>query len=260
MEIWDTHCHLADVSYPDPGRIVERARAAGVAGIVVPGCDLKSNEVALGLGKRFPGYVWPCLGLHPEYRLADAESQEIRDQIRRNRDALVAVGEVGLPYYSLQEGPLDAGEQAACEERLKRCLALAMELDRAVILHAPHAAAARALQLLQDFRIERAVFHWHKATPEITAAIVDAGYLISLTPEVCHRDRDRELAASVSLMSLVVETDGPWRYTGEFEGRPAEPAILPRVIEEIALIKGLDADTVAVATSENARQLFRIAT
>ena len=93
---------------------------------------------------------------------------------------------------------------------LDRMLALAARYDLAVVLHAPHGAAVGALEALGRHGIERAVFHWHKAPAEVTRAIVDAGYFVSVTPEVVYRERDRDLVERVPLESLLVESDAPW--------------------------------------------------
>ena len=80
---------------------------------------------------------------------------------------------------------------------LDRMLALAARYDLPVALHAPHGAAVGALEALKRHGIERAVFHWHKAPAEVTRAIVDAGYFVSVTPEVVYRERDRDLVERV---------------------------------------------------------------
>jgi TatD DNase family protein len=92
----------------------------------------------------------------------------------------------------------------------------------------------------------------------VTRAIVDHGYYISVTPEACYRQRDRELVAAVPLANLLVETDGPWPYGGEFEGRLTEPAFLGRLIEEIALIKGGTRHDVEDQVTHNTRAVFRL--
>src|SRR5262249_48406438 len=84
-------------------------------------------------------------------------------------------------------------------------------------------AAADALEALRHHGVERAVFHWHKAPAAVTRAIVDAGYLVSVTPDVVSRDRDRDLVTGVPLDALLVESDGPWEYRGEVEGVEAGP-------------------------------------
>src|SRR6185295_3579692 len=140
--------------------------------------------------------------------------------------------------------------------RLERLLRLAQRHDLAVVLHAPHGAAVGALEALQRAGLERAVFHWHKAPAEVTRAIVDAGYLVSVGPEVVYRERDRELVAMVGLESLLVESDGPWPYQGEFEGMASGPWLAGRVAEEVAKIKRVPVDDVMSQLSENTCQLF----
>ena len=56
----------------------------------------------------------------------------------------------------------------------------------------------------------------------------------------------------------MIETDGPWPYGGEFEGRPTEPTFLGRVVQEVATIKGVTTDEVAEIVTENAVRLFRL--
>src|SRR4029453_19031089 len=93
----------------------------------------------------------------------------------------------------------------------------------AVVPPAPLGAAADALDALGRAGVERAVFHWHKAPMDVTRAIVDAGHFVSVTPEAGYRERDGELVEAVPLYSLLVESDGPWQYQGEFERELSGP-------------------------------------
>jgi TatD DNase family protein len=169
---------------------------------------------------------------------------------------LVALGEIGLPWYCLEGATDAAGLMTRGRGRLKRLLGLAARYDLPVILHAPHGAAVGALEALKAHGIDRAVFHWHKAPAEVTRAIVDAGYLVSVTPEVVYRARDRELVEAVPLESLLVESDGPWPYEGEFAGMPSGPWLVSRAAEEIAKIKRLPVDEVTYQISANTSQVF----
>ena len=90
----------------------------------------------------------------------------------------------------------------------------------------------------------------------MTRAIVDAGYFVSATPEVVYRERDRAMVGAVPLESLVVETDAPWPYRGEFEGMASGPWLASRVAEEVAKIKQLPVDDVMFQLSTNTCRLF----
>jgi TatD DNase family protein len=258
MPLIDAHIHLTSPRYTDLPGLVVRAQQAGIAGVVAAAVDEASSYQILSMCDAFPGFVHGGLGVHPERSVADDETARVIALIRRERGRLVAIAEVGLPWYTIRERPDRDRLIAVGKPRLQRFLQVARELDLAVVLHAPHDAAAHALALLRAERIERAVFHWHKASPEVTRAIVEAGYYISVTPETCYRARDRELVAAVPLSRLVIETDGPWPYGGEFEGRSTEPAFLGRVVQEIATIKGLTTDEVAEIVTANAVRLFRL--
>jgi CheY-like chemotaxis protein len=125
-----------------------------------------------------------------------------------------------------------------------------------VVLHAPHDAAPAALSILRRNDPRGVLFHWHKASPDVTRAICDAGYFVSVTPEVCYRERDQEMVRAVPLDNLLLESDGPWAYGGEFAGQPTTPALVARVAEAVAEIKGVPLADVKQATTENALRLF----
>jgi len=173
-----------------------------------------------------------------------------------DRSYAMQLGEVGLPWYSLQDAPDAASRMADGKARLERLLALASRYDLPVVLHAPHGAAVMALDALRRRRIERAVFHWHKAPVDVTRQIVERGYCISVTPEVVYRERDRELVQRVPLDSLLVESDAPWKYAGEFATLPSGPWLTARVAEEIAKIKRLPVEDTMAQLSANTCRVF----
>ena len=258
--IIDSHCHLHHPAFEDLRGALARAVEHGVWGAVAVGCDQQTNartlELAISNGKT----VWPALGFHPDWaQLTDEDLERVEAQIAAHHAHLVAIGEVGLPWYCLDGAPDAAGLMTRGHQRFARLLGLAARYDLPVILHAPHGAAVGALAALKAHDIERAVFHWHKAPAEVTREIVEAGYLVSVTPEVVYRGRDRELVEAVPLESLLVESDGPWCYQGEFAGMPSGPWLCSRVAEEVAKIKGLPVDEVAYQISANTCQVFNLA-
>ena len=85
-------------------------------------------------------------------------------------------------------------------------------------------------------------------------AIVEAGHFVSVTPDVLVREQDRDLVRRVPLTSLVLETDAPWEQR---KGRPAEPAWVRQVAEEVARIKGCSLAEVSRVTTKNALALIK---
>lgn len=253
----DSHCHLHDPAFANLRETLRTALAHDVWGVVAVGVDPDSNARTLAAAAAAPKAVWACLGFHPDrVSLTDGDLERVEAQVSRHHARIVGLGEVGLPWYSLEDAADAATLMARGRERLDRLLGLAARWDLPVALHAPHGAAVGALEALGRHRIERAVFHWHKAPAEVTRRIVEAGYLVSVTPEVVYRERDRELVQTVPLDSLLVESDGPWKYGGEFEGLPSGPWFASRVAEEIAKLKRMPVEDVMHQLSTNACRLF----
>lgn len=253
----DVHCHLDAQAYPDPDVVCQQSREAGVAHVVAAGIGEVSNQRILNLHERFPQHVWAALGLHPE-RLDTSwrEVEVVLDQIERHRNDIVAVGEVGLPHYALLDERMTEQQARERQAFLEVLVQAAARLGLPVVLHAPHAMAALALEVVKRYEPASAVFHWHKSTPETTAAIHQAGYYISVTPEVCYRERDQQLVQAVPLNRLLLESDGPWAYDGDFAGQLTTPALVAHVAEAVARIKGLPLAEVQAVTADNARQVF----
>lgn len=253
----DAHCHLDSPVYNDLPAVLRQSHEAGVSIVIAAGTGQESNVQALGLHHRYPHQVWAALGLHPERPgLSRAEVEAVISQIEEHRSQIVAVGEVGLPYYALREGRMTENEARQREIALDTLVRAAARLGLPVVLHAPHDAAPAALSILRRNDPRGVLFHWHKASPDVTRAICDAGYFVSVTPEVCYRERDQEMVRAVPLDNLLLESDGPWAYGGEFAGQPTTPALVARVAEAVAEIKGVPLADVKQATTENALRLF----
>jgi TatD DNase family protein len=257
--IIDSHCHLHDRAFKDVPETLARALEHDVWGIIAVGCDAETNDRTLAAVAGYGRTAWPALGFHPEWgQLGDADLEAVEAQVMAHHSRIVALGEVGLPWYVLDGAEDAAALMVRGRQRFDRLLRLAARYDLPVVVHAPHGAAVGALQALKAAGVESAVFHWHKAPADVTRDIVEAGYLVSVTPEVVYRGRDREMVEALPLHSLLVESDGPWAFEGEFSGCAPGPWLVPRAAEEIAKIKRLPVDEVIYEVSVNTCRLFNL--
>src|SRR2546426_3821791 len=195
MTLVDVHCHLDAPAYHDLTAVCQQSRQAGVTVPVAEGTGLRSNARILALQAQEPGQVWAALGLHPERLDASWEELEaVIAQVQEHRQRVVALGEIGLPHYALLDKRMTLEQAQEREAMLHTLVQAAVRLALPVVLHTPHAAAAVALNIVQRYGPPGALFHWHKGSPETTAALCQAGDFISVTPEVYYRDPDRHQA------------------------------------------------------------------
>lgn len=253
MELVDSHCHL-DVAEFDPDRdaVLARARAAGVTRIVVPAIDAAAWPKLRRICAADDG-LHAAYGLHP-LLLADhrpAHLDGLRDWIERERP--VAVGECGLDFYVED---LDRDQQ---QRYFQAQLELAREFDLPLIVHARR-AVEQAIHAIRAVGGLRGVVHSYAGSPEQARQLHELGFLVGLGGPVTYAraKRLRRIAAQVPLEQLLLETDAPDQPDCESRGTRNEPARLPRVLSEIAMLRGMAPAALAEATTANARRLFAL--
>ncbi|RKD25048.1 deoxyribonuclease [Ammoniphilus oxalaticus] len=254
----DAHLHLDQYPPAQLAALVDQWQHAGIAGVMAVSSDLASAYRTLELREKYPTFVFIALGIHPEQPLpCERDQQELFSLLRGERNVISAIGEVGLPHYIYQEQTMSAPPAFADALKLLEqfCL-LSNELDLPMLLHAVHERAQVAFDLLQKYNIARAHFHWLKAPAATVDQLLRAGYFISVTPEVCYRERDQQLLARVPLNQLLIETDGPWPFQGPFEGQSTTPLFLKEVANHVAHQKGIPLETVINTTAQNVLNLI----
>ena len=245
----DAHAHLSDLE--DMEGVVQRAKQAGVGAVVAVGANLRTCVATLSWAEAFPGYVFPALGIHPTEWAGDDVPATLRF-IEERLDGCVAVGEIGLDYWSRE-----ARRSKRTRERQRglyvRQLQMAAEHGKPASVHG-RGAWRDALDLARLHGPDRVVFHWYSGPLDVLAELLDAGYLISATPAAEFSRDHRAALAEAPLERILVETDAPVSY----HGSPAEPADLRRTLRALAELKAASGEEVARATTRNAERFFRI--
>jgi TatD DNase family protein len=252
-ELIDSHSHLDVAEFDgDRARVLARARAAGVTRQIVPAIAAAGFEKLHELGKVENG-IFPAYGLHPMY-LAEHRPQHL-DELARwiECEKPVAVGECGLDFYI---EALDADTQRLY---FQRQLDLARDFDLPVILHARRAlddvtAAIRRVGKL------RGVVHSFSGSLEQAQQLWKLGFCIGIGGPVTY-DRARRLRSIVAAMPLeflLLETDSPDQPLHGHQGKRNEPALLTQVCATVAVLRGVDQETIAASTSANCERLFQL--
>ena len=256
MQFIDTHCHLDGEEFRDDlEAVVTRAREAGVAAIGVPGINLDSCETVLELCRRYPGYCYPMLGLHPEDVKADWK--EVLECIKKTLTSkIIAIGEVGLDYYWSRE--FEKEQLEAFEEQVR----WAVELQLPLMIHC-RKAQNEMVAIIKKYQhdLTGGVFHCftgneHEAEEllQFDKFVLGVGgvstFKKSHLPEV--------LPAVVPLERIVLETDAPYMAPVPKRGERNEPAFVALVLKRLAEAYGVSEEEVAQKTNENVARVLGI--
>jgi TatD DNase family protein len=249
----DTHSHFDDRSFdPDRDQAWQRALAAGVEAQIVPAVTAAEWPRVKEICERYAG-AHPAYGLHPMFceQHRDEDIAELDRWLTREQP--VAVGECGLDFYI--ENP-DRERQLQLFEAQ---LALAQKHDLPVIIHARR-AVDRVIQTLRRYPGIRGVLHSFSGSREQAEQLMKLGFYMSFGGPVTYPNatRLRELVRTLPLEALLLETDAPDQPGAAHRGERNEPAFLPEVLQEIATLRGEDAETIAAANRKNVQQLFGI--
>ena len=260
----DTHCHLDAAEFGgDVLAVVTRARAAGVAQIVLPAVEAGNFDVVQMLAHRHE--VVYALGIHPLYvgRADAGDIERLAQALEANRGDphLVAVGEIGLDHF------VPDVDRALQERFYIEQLRLARQFDLPVILHVRRSADT-LLKHLRRTPVRGGIAHAFNGSQQQAQAFVDLGFKLGFGGAMTFERalQLRRLAQSLPRDAIVLETDAPdippqWLYRTAAHRQSSlgaamrnEPAQLVRIAETLAELRGVSLAEIAGFTWVNAHE------
>ena len=250
----DHHCHL---DFPDFAEeldgVIDRADAAGIGLMVSISTRIRRFDTLLAIAEAHAS-VFCSVGTHPHY--ADEELDvPVEEIVRLSRHPkVVAIGEAGLDYF------YDRSPRAAQEQGFRNHIAAARETQLPLVIHARDADDDTAAILEQEMATGTfpAVLHCYTGGAELARRGLDLGLYVSFSGIVTFKKSEvlRDIAKTVPLDRLLVETDAPYLAPGKYRGKRNEPAYVVETAAELAQVKGITLDELARATTENFFRLY----
>ncbi|HUG99287.1 MAG TPA: TatD family hydrolase [Gammaproteobacteria bacterium] len=254
----DIGVNLAHDSFDaDRAEVILRARANGVARLIVTGSSLRSSAAAVSLAGDSPG-LFATAGVHPHHadELDAAHMPELAALATRPR--VVAVGECGLDFFR------DFSPRERQETAFRLQLGVAMQAGLPVFLH-QRDAHARFLEILDECgpAMPAGVAHCFTGGPRELADYLDRGLYVGITGWICDERRGdalRDAARYLPLDRVMIETDAPYLLPRDLDPKPRtrrnEPMYLPHVLHALARLMDVSPERLAEATTRNAETLF----
>lgn len=247
MTFIDTHCHLDAEEFGDTqADVVRDAQAVGVNRIVVPSVARANFDSVRSLCEQYPSCA-PAYGIHPMY--TDTAMPDdllvLREFLQQHRP--IAVGEIGMDFF------INHYDQARQEFFFVEQLKLAREFDLPVLLHI-RKATDTILKHLRQHKVRGGIAHAFNGSHQQADEFIKLGFKLGFGGAMTYSraTKLRELAATLPLESIVLETDAP-DIPPDFltRGLPNKPEYLPRIAQTLAALRAMSPKDIARATSAN---------
>ena len=254
MMLFDTHAHMDDVAFDgDREELLGSLPEKGVCLVMNPGCSLASSRNVSILTKKYD-YIYGAVGSHPD--AADEVNEAVIDEYRelcKQNDKIKAIGEIGLDYH-YEDIPREIQQKA-----FRAQMELARELGLPVIVH-EREAHEDGMKIVDEFPDVKGVFHCYSGSAEMAKELVKRGWYIGFTGVLTFKNARKavEVAASIPLERIVIETDCPYMAPEPFRGKRNDPGKIYRMAEKLAEIRGVTVEEIQRITTENGKRLYRM--
>ena len=254
----DTHCHIDDPQYAEGlDAFLAEQRQGGVECILVPGVDKSSTKDVLEVCDKYPDYLFPALGLHPENVKEDWQEQLATikaavDARMQLDNPLIAIGEIGLDYH------WDTTFKEQQHEALREQMRWAEQYNLPVMIHSRD-ATEDTLNILREFPSVEGVMHCFSGSHEVAKQVVDMGYYLGIGGVLTFKNcKLAEHLVGIPLERLVLETDAPYMAPVPHRGKRNESRWILHVAERLAEVYNCSVEHIIETTTANAKALFVI--
>ncbi len=254
MRLIDAHAHMDNKAFNrDLDRCIKRAKEQRVVGVINGSSDGPTAEKALRIARKYPN-MWSTAGVHPHKAKDHLEDPLKWIRTLAKDPKVVAIGEMGLDYH------YDHSPRDVQREVFERLIHLAVELQMPAVIHSREADADTFVMLEKFPAGHKVLLHCFSGDELLLEEAMDYGYYISLGGVVTFQnaEKTREVARRVPLDRLLLETDAPFLTPHPYRGQRNEPANIPLIAEEIAVLRGEDVETIAAETTAATEDFYGI--
>lgn len=251
MPIFDSHAHYLDARFDEDRNTLLTALLGGeVCGIIENGTTAASSRRAVELAHRHPR-LWAAVGIHPqEAACVTADDLTVIEQLAADEKA-VAIGEIGLDYHYEEICP-----RAVQQHWFAQQLELANRLSLPVVVH-DREAHEDTLRFLKQYR-PAGVVHCFSGSVEMARELLALGLYIGIGGVVTFKNARKtvEVAATIPLDRLLLETDAPYLAPVPHRGKRCDSSLIRHTADTIAALRGISTEELLDITARNAARLY----
>ena len=219
---FDSHIHLSDPTYlPEINLILKQMEFLKIKACCVS-VDVQNSLETLSLSKQ-SNLVLPFIGVHPEY--ANDDLEKITNLIELNQNNISGIGEIGLdPTYAKNDD--DTKRQIQVFESL---LSSAEKFHKPISIHS-RKSLDNIFEIMTSYNTKHALLHWFDGSKKQLQKAMDMDFFVSFGPVMIYANDKQTLLSKTYQSKILVETDGPVRFSRCFEMKSGQISFIPSVI------------------------------
>lgn len=263
MLLIDIHAHLDHPQFKDDlDKVIDNAKKAGVKSIISNGVSRISNRRVLEIAEKYD-IVKAALGMYPlealqeevrrekdRYPLGETEydTDEELEFIEKNKNKIIALGEVGLDYKMTKQFMPQ-------NELFAKIIRLAEKIKKPMIVHSRKAEEA-VIDMLKSSSLKKdqIIMHCFSGKKTLVKEILDNGWNVSIPTTVVKLQQFQDMVQLADISHILTETDCP--YLSPFSGVKNEPAFVAESIKKIAMLKKMQEEDAANVIFSNYQRIF----
>ncbi len=247
---FDSHIHLSDPAYSsDMQFILKQMEILKIKACCVS-MDNENSLKTLELAKQ-SNLVLPFIGIHPE--CANDELEQMTILIEENHEKLSGIGEIGLDPNFVKNNE-DSKRQINVFETL---LSLAEKYKKPISIHSRQ-SLDDIFQIMTSYNTDNALLHWFDGSKKQLQKAMDMGFFVSYGPVMIYANDKQTLLSKTDESKILVETDGPVRFSRCFEMKSGQISFIPSVIFCASKVLGKSFDETATILEKNSNSFLGI--
>ena len=248
--LYDAHIHLSDAEYEHDIPLILNCMKRLCIKACCVSMDYTSSKKTLELGQKSE-YILPFIGMHPEKAQDDTES--IFKLIVENNEKISGVGEIGLDHTYTNSDE----EFQKQEEVFKTQLSYAEKFGKPVSIHS-RKTLDQILEILPSYKVPSVLLHWFDGSKKQLQQAMDLDCYVSFGPVMVYSKDKQVLLSKANKDKILVETDGPVRFSRCFENKTAQIDFIPSIVFCASKVLHVNYDELCDVIEQNSKRFLML--
>ena len=247
---YDAHVHLSDPEYKsDIDMILNYMDLLKIKACCVS-MDIETSNETLTLHEK-SNNILPFIGIHPE--MAQKDPLPVYHLIEQNHETISGVGEIGLDRTYIDS----EDEWKVQKDIFSKQLSLAEKFNKPVSIHS-RKTLPDIFEILPSYKIPGILLHWFDGNKSQLKTAMDNQYFVSYGPLLVYANDKQVLLTKTDPSRLLVETDGPVKFSHCFEYKTTEMMFVPSVIFCASKILHMSYESLLAQIEDNSKKFLGI--